>query len=158
MSTLMLRDIHQPPAPGWWPPAPGWWWLAAGVIACTCAWIAWRRHRARRHARIAAVFDAQVDAASTPALQLAAMSDLLRRAARAHHADADALQGDAWLHALDTPRRRRGTRRVARVTAFTDGVGRLLLDGPFRAHVDAHEVEAVRAVARARFLDWMGVR
>jgi len=29
---LVLRDIHQPPAPGWWPPAPGWWLLAALVL------------------------------------------------------------------------------------------------------------------------------
>src|SRR5690606_33347163 len=28
---LLLRDIHQPPAPSWWPPAPG-WWLLAGIV------------------------------------------------------------------------------------------------------------------------------
>ena len=22
-----LKDIHLPPAPGWWPPAPGWWFV-----------------------------------------------------------------------------------------------------------------------------------
>lgn len=158
MSAIVLRDIHQPPAPAWWPPAPGWWWLGAGLLAC--AWIvwAWRRRRARRMARIAAAFDGPVDAQSSPAAQLAAMSELLRRAARLHQPDADSLQGDDWLRALDTPRRTRWMRARTRSTDFIDGPGRLLLDGPFRRDVDAAEMEAVRRIARARFLDWMGAR
>ena len=157
MSTLMLRDIHQPPAPAWWPPAPGWWWLAAGVLAVSLIVYAWRRHHTRRRARIAAAFDGPVDAALTPATQLAAMSDLLRRAARQQRGIAESLEGDAWLQALDTPRRRRA-RTLPMSTGFADGPGRLLLDGPFRRDVDPAEVEAVRVLARARFLDWMGVR
>ena len=38
--TLVLRDIHQPPAPPWWPPAPGWWMLAAFMLLAIAAW-AW---------------------------------------------------------------------------------------------------------------------
>ena len=35
--TLVLRDVHVPPAPSWWPPAPG-WWLLAGVSAGLGLW------------------------------------------------------------------------------------------------------------------------
>ena len=155
---LVLRDIHQPPAPSWWPPAPGWWWLGAALLACALLVYAWRRHRALRRARMAAEFDGPVDRSPTPAAQLAAMSNLLRRAARRHHSDADALEGDAWLQALDTPVSTRLPRAARPSNEFSDGPGRLLLDGPFRRDVDAREVEAVRDIARARFLDWMGVR
>lgn len=158
MTGPVLRDIHQPAAPPWWPPAPGWWWLAAGTLLVVLMAWAWRRHRASRRARIAAAFDAPVAAQSTPAAQLAAMSDLLRRAARRHHPDADTLQGDAWLRVLDTPRRRRWRRASSPSREFSNGPGRLLLDGPFRRDVDAVDVEAARRVARARFLDWMGVQ
>lgn len=154
----MLRDIHQPPAPSWWPPAPGWWWLGAALLACAIVVLAVRRHRALRRARIAAAFDGPVDTEPTPSGQLAVMSNLLRRAARKHHHDADALQGDAWLQALDTPRRTRWKRAPVASAHFTEGPGRVLLDGPFRRDVDASEVEAVRAIARARFLDWMGAK
>ncbi|RLB67278.1 MAG: DUF4381 domain-containing protein, partial [Deltaproteobacteria bacterium] len=27
-----LKDIHLPPAPGWWPPAPGWWFVTFVVL------------------------------------------------------------------------------------------------------------------------------
>lgn len=28
-----LKDIHLPPAPGWWPPAPGWWLVTLLLLA-----------------------------------------------------------------------------------------------------------------------------
>ncbi len=28
-----LKDIHLPPAPGWWPPAPGWWFITFLLLA-----------------------------------------------------------------------------------------------------------------------------
>ena len=40
---------------------------------------------------------------------------------------------------------------------FSEGAGRLLLDGGFRRDVDAAEVEALRRIARERFLQWMSV-
>ena len=43
--TLVLRDIHQPPAPPWWPPAPGWWLVAAVLLIVLAVgwWLAARR-------------------------------------------------------------------------------------------------------------------
>ena len=147
--TLLLRDIHQPPPPPWWPPAPGWWWLAAALLLCAAAgWHFYHRRRQRRRA-IAAVFDQAVDAAQTPSAQVAAMSELLRRAARRRDAQADRLQGDAWLAFLDA-----GVKRPV----FTNGAGRVLLDGGYRRDVDVDQVVALRAIARARFLDWMAAK
>ncbi len=150
---LVLRDIHATPAPSWWPPAPG-WWVLAGVIVAAFVLIAWWRARVRRRRRtLAQLFDGQVDAAATPPQQVAAISELLRRAARRRDATADTLQGEAWLLHLDaTPRRKR---KAPARTDFSQGPGRLLLDGGFRREVDPNEVGALRKLARERFLQWM---
>lgn len=147
--SLLLRDVHEPLAPPWWPLAPGWWCVLA-VLLLALALVAWwygrRRLRRRRAARL---FDAHVAAASTPAAQVAAMSELLRRAARRVDPDADRLEGDGWLRLLD-----RGWARPV----FSEGPGALLRDGAFRPSVDADDVAALRVVARARFLAWMEAR
>lgn len=136
-------------------PAPG-WWILAGVLVAAIVLVAWWRARVRRRrAAVVALFDREVDAASTPPQQVAAMSELLRRAARRHDANADTLQGEQWLRHLDaataTNKRKAPTR-----TDFSEGPGRLLLDGGFRREVDPADVAALRALARERFLRWMG--
>ena len=143
MSGLVLRDVHVPPAPPWWPPAPGWWIAFALVAAALLAWRLRGAYGARRRRRAAAWFDAQVATASTPAQRLSVASELLRRAARTRQPNADRLDGEAWLALLD-----RGD------GAFMRGPGRLLLDGPFRADVDAAAADAALAVARDRFCDF----
>lgn len=148
-ATLVLRDIHQPPAPPWWPPAPGWWWLAAGIVLVGLFVFLWHLRRSRRRAVRERMFDATVSSARTPAEQVAAMSELLRRAARQCDPDADRLQGEGWLERLDAG---------DPAKPFTTGPGRLLLDGAFRPDVEPAQVEAVRPLARARFLRWMGER
>src|SRR3546814_7374550 len=74
--------------------APGWWWLAAVVLALLvfAAWW-WLRAR-RRRAAIVRLFDERLDAANTPVERVAAMSELLRRAARRRDPAADRLPGD----------------------------------------------------------------
>ena len=148
-AALALRDVHLPPAPAWWPPAPGWWVLAAGVCIALLAAYAWQSRRTRRRRAIEAVFDNAVDAAPGKAAQVAAISELLRRAARLHEPAADRLQGDAWLALLDGDDAAR---------PFSDGPGRLVLDGGFRPAVEAGELAALRAAARRRFLQWMQAR
>jgi hypothetical protein len=142
---LLLRDIHAPPAPSWWPPAPGWWWLAAGVllVAALMGWRRWRRLRARKRAE--ALFDAAVAAAPTPAQRIAAISGLLRRAAKLHAPGAERLAGESWLQHLDAGDPAR---------PFSLGTGRALLDGGFRADADDVDVDALQRLARARFLQW----
>ena len=153
MQELPLRDIHQPPAPPWWPPAPGWWWLAATllVLLAFAAWW-WLRAR-RRRAAIVRLFDARVRAAVTPVERVAAMSELLRRASRRRDLAADRLQGDAWLAFLD------GDTTPANATRpFSDGAGRVLLDGGFRREIDEAEAAALLPLARRRYLELMAAR
>ncbi|HEY0506396.1 MAG TPA: DUF4381 family protein [Lysobacter sp.] len=148
---LVLRDIHVTPAPSWWPPAPGWWIVAAAMLALL-AGLAWWRLRARRRRRaVARLFDERIDAATSPAQQVAAMSELLRRAARRRDPHADRLAGEEWLRFLDPPAKKRGPSS----RDFSEGAGRLLLDGGFRREADAAQVEALRRIARERFLHWM---
>lgn len=144
--TLVLRDIQQPPAPPWWPPAPGWWVLLALVLALLAIWGYQRQIRARRRRAILAIFDEAVAQAGSPPAQIAAMSELLRRAARRRDASAATLQGETWLAFLDA-----GDARAP----FSGGVGRLLLEGGFRRNADPRQVAELRALVRARFQEWM---
>ncbi|MDR6839780.1 4-amino-4-deoxy-L-arabinose transferase-like glycosyltransferase [Pseudoxanthomonas sacheonensis] len=136
--------MHVPSAPSLWPPAPG-WWLLAGAIALAVA-IAWwiRRKRRRRLLVWQKLFDdACSDAA--PAAQVAAISELLRRAARRVNAKADHLQNEDWLRLLDGQKQK----------GFSEGAGRLLLEGGYRREVPADDFAAAKALARARFLELM---
>ncbi len=146
MTPLVLRDVHEGIAPAWWPLAPG-WWLALAVIVVVMAFLAWRMAvERRRRAAILRLFDDAVEQAATPAHQVAAMSELLRRAARRKDPNADTLEGEAWLRLLDDGMPQ---------PVFTAGAGSLLRDGAFRADVAARESDALRAIARQRYLSWM---
>lgn len=143
---LVLRDIHEVPAPPWWPPAPGWWIVAAllllGLLAL--AWLGWRRRR-RREA-VARLFDTALAEAATPAARIAAMSILLRRAARRRDPSAATLAGEEWLEFLDAG---------GQAPLADDADARLLLEGGFRREVDPEAVERLVPRVRARFLEWM---
>ena len=144
---LVLRDVHVPPAPSLWPPAPG-WWLVAGAVALAFAITWWiRRRRQRRILAWQKLFD---DACSNaaPTAQVAAISELLRRAARRVDAKADHLQSEEWLRLLDGKKQK----------AFSEGAGRLLLEGGYRREIPAEEFAAAKVLARARFLELMAGR
>lgn len=141
-TSLPLRDVHLAPPPPWWPLAPGWWLLLAAVAVVVALLWWWQARRRRRQQRWMRQFDHAVSQAAAPVDEVAAIAILLRRAARARQPGAELLQGQAWLEFLDEP----GSR------AFSDGDGRLLLDGGYRPQVDAEAVQRLRALARARFL------
>lgn len=144
---LPLRDVHLPPPPGWWPPAAGWWWVAGALLLLVLAVFYFVRRRRARLRRWERLFDTD-SAAVDNATRIAAMSVLLRRAARRLDPAADTLQGDAWLHWLDG---RKGT-------DFSQGPGRLLLDGGFRPRIEDAELDALAPLARRRFLQLMAGR
>lgn len=148
MATLVLRDVHVPVSPSWWPPAPGWWLVFFVIVLLVAGVGTWRFVVRRRHRTWQRWFDATEDAPSA-AEQVAAMSERLRRAARRLDPAADRLQGEAWLQFLDGKRGH----------AFSQGPGRLLLEGGYRRDVPPKELAAAAAVARVRFLELMaGVR
>lgn len=143
---LSLHDVHSGVAPGWWPPAPGWWMLAAIMVMAAAVFAWWRRCRSRRHAALLHLFDDAVDRAETPSQQVAAMSELLRRAARLRDPSAGRLEGEAWLRFLDDDQPDK---------PFSSGAGALLHDGGFRADVAEDDVVALRTLARQRYMSWM---
>jgi hypothetical protein len=143
---LVLRDIHQPPAPPWFPPAPGWWILAAVLLLASVLLAWWLVRRGRQRRQVAALFDDAVGAAPDPAAQVAAISELLRRAARRRDPDADRLQGEDWLHWLD---------RELDPASFSSGPGRLLLHGGFRREVPEAEAAELRGLGRRAYLELM---
>jgi len=150
---LPLHDIHLPLAPGGWPLAPGWWLLASVLLAA--AWFAlrtlrrhWRRTRLRRARQ--RLFDELLAAAHGGSARLTAISQLLRRAARAQAGQRVAsLAGEDWLRFLDGEDPGQ---------PFSRGPGRIVLDGPFRAPPSPAADDApatlavVEALARQRYL------
>jgi hypothetical protein len=139
----VLRDIHLPAEPGWWPPAPG-WWVLAGLALLAALWL-WRVHaRRRRLQRQRRALHAELDAARAApdaAAQVAAISLLLRRVAKRHAPHALALRDEAWLRFLDAGDATR---------PFSNGPGRLLLDGPYRPAIAPEDADALARVVRAR--------
>lgn len=143
--SLPLKDVHPGLAPPWWPPAPGWWLLAGGLLLLGLAVGGWWWRR-RKLAAWMGEFDAALASATTPAEQVAAMSQLLRRAARRVDPAADRLYGADWLEFLD---------RGLASPVFAQGPGALLADGGYRPEVDPAAVAALRTLVRQRYRSWM---
>jgi len=143
---LVLRDVHAAPATPWWPPAPGWWLVFALCVVCATVLLVIAHRRRVRRRTIERLFDAAIARAETPTAQVAAMSELLRRAARRKDPDADRYQGERWRAHLDAG---------ARQALFDGDAGALLLEGAFRRDVDASAVADLRTRARRRYLEWM---
>lgn len=124
-----LRDIHLPADPLWWPPAPGWWLLAL-IVAALIVFAARALHRRRKQRRwrlrVLSELDriAEAQRATPDSVRLVGeISHLLRRASRLLDSNAPALRGEAWVAFLDS---------VLGGEEFSRGVGRSLLDGPFK--------------------------
>ncbi len=139
----VLRDIHLPPAPSWWPPAPGWWLLAficlfLLVVAVMMLRKA-RRKRRRRH-DILSELDSSIARARGDSVRLAAeLSQFLRRIAVHEDPAAAGWQGQRWLTYLDE--RNNGDE-------FRQGVGRVLVDAPYRPAASYDNVALIALVRR----------
>jgi hypothetical protein len=146
MNGPQLRDIVLPPDPGFWPPAPGWWFVAVMVLGLAF-WIGKAllriAQRLRRARQLAAELEASLAAELSPAERLATLSALLRRWSKLQHPAMAALQGDAWLAALDQGMDDR---------PFSGGVGRLLLQGPYQRDPPTTDLHRLQDLVRRRFL------
>jgi hypothetical protein len=149
---LPLRDIHLPDPVGWWPLAPGWWALGVVLLALAGlgAWLVYRKNHPTLETLALRELDRlREDAGLDAAERLRRLGTLLRRIGLSGHPreEVAGLTGDNWLRWLDqfleTPR-------------FSQGIGRLLVDGPYRRApaVGMDEIqdlcrEWVRAYAKA---------
>lgn len=122
-----LQGVHTPQVS--WVPAIGWWLLAVVLVVLLYGAFRWLRfYRARRWQREAKAELARLRSQllQQPAAQtLSDTSRLARRVLLASHLreDVAALQGQAWLDALDT---------VCKRPLFATGFGRLLEAGPYQ--------------------------
>lgn len=130
---LPLRDIHLPPEISWWPPAIGWWILAALIPAIILlgVWIYKRitRRTAFKDAKTL-LSEIRLDNQRDNNEKIKELSSLLRRAAIAlgKRNECAGLTGDNWLAYLD----RTLDFKNDRSAPFTQGIGRLLSDLPYR--------------------------
>jgi hypothetical protein len=128
---LPLRDIHLPAPIGWWPPAPGWWLVAFGIPALLLLsfwlWRWWRRLTPNKLAL--RELDRISHSAEPTHEKLRQLAILLRRTCLSVYPreDVASLTGEAWLEFLDRPLQHQG---------FSAGIGRCLLDGPYRRDAD----------------------
>jgi len=154
-----LHDIHLPPPIGWWPPAPGWWLLLALTMVLTASLFWWLHRRGMRQHHPSSMTAKQIVAAASlemdrltedmeaglaPRQAVAGGSRLLRRVAiqlavlRGDTNDVAGLTGEAWLRWLDAQWDR---------DDFSQGVGRELLDAPYRHKLDI-DPSALLSLAR----------
>jgi len=141
-----LRDYHLPEPIGWWPPAPG-WWLLLGLVVALLALVLVLRRRARRRRQPTALAVRELAALRAhyrrdgdgPAY-IRGLSQLLRRfvLARFPGESPEGLCGEAWLAFLASK---------DDGDTFSRGVGRRLLDAPYRSHPELDPTELERAAA-----------
>lgn len=149
---IPLRDLHLPAEIGWWPPAPGWWLVTGLAVVGVLLLIAYLRkaravNAARRHAlRTLDDYAGDYRRHRNPVVLATRVSALLRRVmlAYAPRSEVAGLTGEHWLEWLD---------RDLDDAAFTRGVGRQLLELPYR-NPDTlpgdHEVDALLELVRRR--------
>lgn len=127
-----LRDIHLPPAPGWWPPAPGWWLLAVLAIAALVYLFLHLRRRYRktlplRHGRrLYTDIYRRYEAGELSSRDYLHQSNELLKRLLIHGLGDDTARrasGDRWLEVLDG---------YAGEPVFSHGPGRALGDARFR--------------------------
>ena len=134
--SLPLRDIHMPLEPSWLPLATGWWYVLAAVLACLLLPLAaylWDQLRPLRISAQArdrfAGLRAEYARHEDRRKLLRGASALLRRVMISLHPreEVASLTGEEWLRRLDEhdPDRR-----------FSAGVGRVLLQEPYREQAD----------------------
>lgn len=122
-----LSDIHLPDPISGWPLAPGWWLLT--LLLPIIAWLTgrWLRRHQRDPKRLALyqLTTLEKDAIMSASDKGKGVSILLRRACITVYGRPETarLTGEPWLDFLDQGLEER---------PFSQGVGRVLLDAPYR--------------------------
>lgn len=131
---LPLRDIHLPDTILWWPLAIGWWLVIAVVllIVLGIGLFYTLNKKSRREQQVindALVVLQQLAEEQNKAIFIRGISALLRRVCVSLYGrqQVAGLTGESWLRFLD---------RKGKTKAFTQGVGRILLDHPYQQQID----------------------
>lgn len=145
---LPLRDIHLPDSTLWWPPAPGWWILLFLVITLIVSIYFFIRQRKKKKlsavylarqelSRIENIFTQEKDKSKL----IKDLSELIRRLSISvfNRSESASLTGDDWLQFLDNSNGG---------DAFTNGIGRALIEAPYQAAPDYDEQALLQLVAR----------
>jgi hypothetical protein len=145
---LDLKDIHEPEAIGWWPPAIGWWLLAI-TIPLLIVFLVWLYKKLTRKTALktAKKMLAQIkqDTGQDNLRKLCGLSMLIRRVviSVSPRDKAAGLTGRQWLAFLD---------RSVTGMPFSEGIGRLLVDGPYR-NTQPTELEISQLITLCE--DWL---
>lgn len=143
---LELRDVHLPDPISWWPLAPGYWLLLGIILLVILLTVIFLKERftpnLRKQAaaeldKIEKSFQESDDATRC----LSELSVLLRRAvlSQNHPISVAGLTGPAWLELLDQPLKK---------PEFSQGIGQILLSGPYQHHVESDEVSRLIQLCR----------
>ncbi|MBT4836292.1 MAG: DUF4381 domain-containing protein [Methylococcales bacterium] len=137
--SINIHDIHMQTDVSWWPIAPGWWAVLLMIILLVLVVILfyWYRKKTqlKRLAQQQLAQLCQQYEASQDAHQLVKdMSVLLRRIclSQAPRQNSAGLCGEQWLKYLDS-------HLVGE--PFSSGIGKLLIDMPYRATMDAQSMD-----------------
>ncbi len=125
---LPLKDIHLPDPISWWPPAIGWWMLAILIpLLIFLVFLSYKRLTAMTAVKTAYKLLATIKQNTTKdnLLVLCELSTLVRRVAMSvsPRGEVAGLTGRRWLAFLDSS---------VNGAPFTDGIGQLLADAPYR--------------------------
>ncbi len=125
---LLLKDIHEPVAIGWWPPAIGWWLLAI-TVPILIIFFVWVYKRLMRRTAIKTatkiLSELKQDKTRNNLEMVAELSMLLRRVAISvsPRVKSAGLTGTQWLSFLDS---------TVKDSPFSNGIGQLLIEAPYR--------------------------
>lgn len=138
MPELPLRDIHLPEPISWWPLALGWWLMlgfALLLILFGSFFIQriFRKTLKKEALKALSNLELSFQSSQNTTQCLSQLSALLRRIALSQKSDTQiaGLTGKAWLEFLDKPLGK---------PEFSEGIGSILLTGPYQSQVDAEKV------------------
>lgn len=146
-ASLPLRDIHLPDPVSWWPLAPGWWILLSLIIITI--WLSIVFFRKRRAHQLSAIILAQKELDKIQdgfrqhqdkTVLARDLSELIRRVCISvfPRTDTASLIGKDWLAFLD---------QYNNEKAFSEGIGRALIEAPYQANPDYDSVSLMSLVS-----------
>jgi hypothetical protein len=147
---LPLRDIHLPNPVSWWPPAIGWWCLLALIILIVIVGIKLFQYRNKIKYSPANMAKQSLQSIRSKYIQdgdtqylIREISSLMRRLCISifPRQQTASLVGDDWLLFLDESMKHSTKGHMSKshpesVNLFTEGVGRVLSEGPYRQQSD----------------------